>query len=243
MKHTLIRSAIIHLISTILLLPLALAQQCTQTCTACSTSGGCLTCLTGYRPVQATCQQIGIPFCIQLNTQNSCTRCREGYRLQSGNCVICSVTGCKKCDSNISTCDECYDGLFFREGNCATRCTVGNCSLCKSSVETCDRCLEGFRLNQGKTQCQTCGIANCKNCDVDTRICTDCKKDYFLDGEDCTLCPFGCANCTNSTSCQLCDEQFGYYMKTDLTCAKGCWGLRWGVFGAGILIIVSWILG
>lgn len=217
------------------------AQQCSETCVNCSPAAGCQTCITGYRAVQGTCQQIGIPFCIELNAENACIKCRDGYRLQGGSCIICDITGCKRCDTSISGCDECYERRFFKEGSCSSLCTVGNCTNCKSNIDRCDTCQEGFRLNTDKTACEPCGILYCKSCDVDTRICTDCKKNYFLDGEACTLCPFGCANCVNSTSCQLCDQQYGYYMKNDLTCAKfspfpflNLWALFFGYLGVQI---------
>lgn len=216
-----------------------LSQKCNFACITCSPTGNCLSCAAGYKIDQGACKKIGPAYCIEANTENICTKCRPGFRLEQGNCIICSVSGCKDCNTNQNGCDICYEGKFFKSGNCNSVCSVGNCSLCASRIDRCDTCLEGFRLNSAKTACEPCGIQHCKSCNIDSRICTECITDYFLDGENCTLCPFGCGQCTNSTSCQQCDERFGYYMRSDLTCSKASYAIGISFIGITLFILVN----
>ena len=211
--------ALLTLLSMALIQPTN--QECNSRCITCDTTNSCKTCIKGYTPIEGTCKKISTPFCIEINSSNKCLKCTTGYRLENLECKKCSVGGCKNCTENTKTCDECYEGYFFQDLSCKTRCTVSNCAVCKSRVTSCDLCFSGYRQNSTKNGCEKCLIPNCANCDRDTRICERCQKNYYLDGEDCVLCPFGCRNCRNNTFCQTCDDEFGYFMTSGLTCVMG----------------------
>ena len=200
------------------------SQGCTEDCIKCSSLNQCQQCRNNYDISGGTCVQLVDIYCTKIgSTRTSCSACASGYYILNNRCRICSVPGCKTCNTDPNKCDVCYEGQFRTiessgNVNCNSKCQVTNCSECQTDITKCQNCLPGFRLSSDKTTCTACNTANCSGCPVSETICTACNKDYFLDGNGCTLCPYGCESCPNLSSCNFCDESFNFFMKSDNKC-------------------------
>jgi len=42
------------------------------------------------------------------NTQVGECRCRDGFRFDAGECIKCTVPGCRFCDADETVCTECF---------------------------------------------------------------------------------------------------------------------------------------
>jgi len=224
--------------------------SCGTDCLKCSNENKCEVCRQNYDKEDGSnvCFKLVDLYCIKAdqlagtNIRASCSQCASGYRLENNKCRICEISGCKNCTTDISKCDECYEGQLKTVDraiqSCDTKCGVENCAKCLLR-DKCDSCMSGYFLSSDGKNCTSCTKSNCDRCAISPQYCSRCKTDYLLDGEICTLCPYGCANCTDLNTCQLCDDQYGFYMKSDGKCYFR--GYDGHLVGVALWVIVVWL--
>ncbi|KAL4453479.1 hypothetical protein ABPG74_017686 [Tetrahymena malaccensis] len=139
-------------------------------------------------------------------------------------CELCLLQNCGVCTNNYSTCLECKDGYYMKQGvctpcpldNCA-KCTQKFCQDCTSSIN-CDICKQGYYLFEGKC------VKECPNGYNTTETsCVKCQPGTYFSGKICAQCSKFCQNCTgpDSSQCQECSE--GYKYEGDrLRCYNRC---------------------
>ena len=103
-----------------------------------------------------------------LKKENECLECNEGYYLPDNSlnkksCLKCLIDGCKKCEINSQTCEECkinYEPIIDTSTgliiNCKLQCELGEkdkCLTCenqKGKESQCASCNSGYKLINGK---------------------------------------------------------------------------------------------
>lgn len=82
-------------------------------------------------------------------------------------CVICSITYCKRCDS----------------ANVCASCVASNQILANN---TCT-CPAGTTLNSSNNYCVSCNINGCKTCNS-ANVCSTCNTNLLITGDNKCSC-------------------------------------------------------
>ena len=181
---------------------------CSNRCKTCISAINCSICQLGYSLINATCySNMGYPCAIMgsISQCNECfqgfilngstcvfdpssngtqTKCPYGYYLSNSSCLICSLTNCRACNSNL--CTLCVKGYYLKAGVCL-RCSSG-CSDC-SSATYCNQAADSYYLqnrldgsNSGKVL--ACN-SPCLTCEYHSDYCLMCINGYNISGSTC----------------------------------------------------------
>ncbi|KAL4491183.1 hypothetical protein ABPG73_013252 [Tetrahymena malaccensis] len=211
-------------------------RSCMSKCQTCTNSSSCQQCLTSYyytgsqcAPCDSTC------YSCSGSGKNQCIKCQNNYYISeklSNYCdANCDLTQgqyidqsnpnqkyCKKCLSfcktctNSTSCQVCMDN-YYLNGN--------TCSSCDSTCFTCS--------GPGKNQCIKCQnnyyISEKLNnyCDANC----DLTQGQYIDQSNpnqkyCKNCLSFCKTCSNSTSCQVCMDNYYLNGNTCSPCDNSC---------------------
>ncbi|KAL4470417.1 hypothetical protein ABPG74_012028 [Tetrahymena malaccensis] len=207
-------------------------QKCNDSCQTCKddTEIGCLTCkkdlyFKDYVDPSNTSKTI-----------QKCENCDQnngwfttGTEIGKQQCKQCHDT-CKKCSgADAKQCDECKDGLYFREGICQ-QCDISDgffikdkfCIKCSDNCKTCS--------GQNQTECITCRIntffventKECQPCNQNLGYYLDSNSKCFKCHDSCKTCNGGddksCTKCADKLSfldglCKICDINNKYFIE------------------------------
>ena len=136
--------------------------------------------------------------CIKCNDATTCTLCTEETTLHNGSCP-----------------DECPDNQIEIENQCE-QCTTGiaDCVECDLTKNNCIDCRDINLLSAAGE------IVDC---------ITECETEngYYLDGRNCKPCIANCDQCSNSTTCNVCSQDF--FLQTESpVCDDGCGAGEYG---------------
>ena len=148
--------------------------------------------------------------CKFMNTDGTCSSCyfENGlyYTLSgTGNCVLCSITGCdnSKLDkAQGCVCQSCLPGYRFVNNLCIA-CSNLRCTACPDNPNNCTACQDTYGIFS--SACAQCNLANCLNCDGDVTKCTKCADGYYLSNSNCYACQASCLKCKTNTQCLTCN--------------------------------------
>ena len=209
----------LYIINTILIKPVS--SLCTDIiigCNSCIDDNNCRTCNAGYGlkidPILGTtvCYWCGgcsgtYNYCRE-DKPGWCYMCSIYYHFNAGSCIQCTQSTCKICDSDVNTCNECYNGYAPNLSGICSTCIDPNCIQCITSPTNCIRCEinYGVDLVTNIGTCIPCLDTNCFRCMNDASICQYCMDSYGLSGNSCILCSIaGCLNCnSDSATCWKC---------------------------------------
>ncbi|ELP84075.1 protein serine/threonine kinase, putative [Entamoeba invadens IP1] len=150
-----------------------------------------------------------------------CIRCGNTSPNSNG---LCNQRGlkdnCNKYDTD-GYCSECDEGFYLKGDKftnilCATCASVdaNNCLKCTSRGK-CLLCKDGYRLTNNKCE----AVVNCAGYVLGA--CRMCSEGTYLSAGECgENCNTDCSVCSSSTSCQVCDAESKYFIKSDLTTCK-----------------------
>ncbi|KAL4500217.1 hypothetical protein ABPG73_011325 [Tetrahymena malaccensis] len=207
-------------------------QKCNDSCQTCKddTEIGCLTCkkdlyFKDYVDPSNTSKTI-----------QKCENCDQnngwfttGTEIGKQQCKQCHDT-CKKCSgADAKQCDECKNGLYFREGICQ-QCDISDGFFIKD--KSCIKCSENCKTCSGQlqTECITCRINTyfventneCQPCDQSLGYYLDSNSKCFKCHNSCKTCNGGddksCTKCADKLSfldglCKTCDINNKYFIE------------------------------
>ncbi|PSC69074.1 serine threonine [Micractinium conductrix] len=139
---------------------------------------------------------------------------------------------CKTCDSDNSTCLECFDGYGLVEGKCE-RCEEYNCGACEGDIDVCTDCTfywdeapdTGFYA-AGNGTCVECPTTYCRLCHNSNGTCFECNTQYGVMGDGtCEQCDDqdACLRCDGDTAqCDECYDGFVLLAGKCVACPKDC---------------------
>ncbi|KAL4497164.1 hypothetical protein ABPG72_019484 [Tetrahymena utriculariae] len=176
----------------------------------------CSTCITNYYLYNSQCS----------SQQPAGTYCSFDQANHYYNCEICSISGCKQCNSIQNQCSTCSSNQFMYNNNCYPSQPAGtNCKLSNDNFFIC-------------SQCKQSGCLKCQN---NINECSSCSASQFLFNFKCydqqppgTICDQnggnqqnynyqncaiqGCKDCnTNINQCSSCQSGEYFY---DSQCFK-----------------------
>ncbi len=108
----------------------------------------------------------------------ACLICDYGFGVNKKfECQPC-IKGCAKCDSDLLSCDSCFDGLNFEGKSCKlnSKCPLKQCEMCHKNKEQCFKCVNGYSLSEGKC---IKGLENCLRLS-DEDNCDQCLFGFYL---------------------------------------------------------------
>ncbi|KAL4491179.1 hypothetical protein ABPG73_013248 [Tetrahymena malaccensis] len=221
-------------------------KMCISYCKTCSNSTSCQACIDNYflsentcLPCDNTCQSCSGPGkdqCIQCLNNNqfiseklknvcdpNCDLTQGQYIDQSNpnqkHCKMC-ISYCKTC-SNSTSCQTCMD-KYYLSGN-----------ICLPCDSTCQSC-----LGPGNDQCIQCLNNNYFISEKLKNVCDpncDLTQGQYIDLSNpsqqyCKKCVNFCKTCSNSSSCQICMDNYYLSGNTCSPCHQSCKNC----FGSGI---------
>lgn len=118
-----------------------------------------------------------------------------------------TVSFCQYCKSDTE-CMQCFDGYFFKNGECKIGCGVGD-----KVINTNKICLT-----------QKCVVENCLACTEDLNKCNNCDKSYFLYKNQCLKeCPLNTIADRISQQClPPTIKSFYFIYPTKSSCKNNC---------------------
>ena len=167
---------------------------CLTNCDKCEDSKNCTKCKAEYNFIGGT-----------RGESDKCdSKCPSGSTPVNNICVNCKATNCTTCPI-VSTCTNCSNNFFLKEGGCVVNCGDGYYS---NSLGACIPCEDKYCKICDKDKCYNCYnpklLSNDKNC-VDV-----CLDGYVQTGNICTKCKYSekCRSClANATD--TCDHCYG----------------------------------
>ena len=199
-----------------------------------------------YSQTSQKCENGAISNCQYYTSSNTCSICNPGYRVQGGQCQLCTVANCSKCETNVSICEAClstHTKSSSIANDCALGCSVLNCKACVvGNSNQCDVCNDGFRRTGDLSSCDLCTFKNCSDCSANVAQCNTvstgkiCLPAFFYNQTACVECTSGCKQCGRDGLCESCDTSKGFYMFMDMVCKGGelkfgFWGKLFVIFG------------
>jgi len=119
--------------------------------------------------------------------------CPEGYYSINNKCRACT-SPCLTCEISSSTCTSCINNYYLFESTCYQRCPTGTVKQSDLTIPICASC---------GNFCEKCSAS-------DPNICTRCEEGYYSYEGDCfEVCPDGTYLPSDSTTCQVCDDNCG----------------------------------
>ena len=126
-------------------------KKCKTGCLTCSEPEKCASCPSKYYLKDGSCH----------NCPKNCKECKDsetcltddiplGQDKQPDGLRICEVQHCSRCETDIKTCDECFDGTFLADKTTCSSCP-DTCETCTSSNK-CTKCNDSNNLDQGKCE-------------------------------------------------------------------------------------------
>jgi hypothetical protein len=154
-----------------------------------SSTGGCLSCYSGFGLIEDTCLPgiVSNSFDPNCNTFNGslCLKCSSGFFLNpSGKCQGVDPS-CKSFDQNSGACLSCFAGYELTNGSCIvgkTQTTIPNCNQIDLTTGSCAKCSFGYFFDQ-QGNCQQAD-PNCKSFDSLRFVCAACYDGYSLNSSN-----------------------------------------------------------
>lgn len=113
-------------------------KECTTNTTNATASSQCISCKTGYKLTNGTCEKdiCNIANCQSCKTVSACDVCLANYLVDNttGLCqpsCLSTQPNCLVCTNN-TLCSICAVGYVLYSNNCSKACTIDNCDVCAS---------------------------------------------------------------------------------------------------------------
>lgn len=221
-----------------------ICKSCPEGCLNCESRNICSNCKPNY-----ILQEISKKTRMQLQQKPIRKLCKNVFRIKErilGNLTdiqtpqICSLYGCKNCNSN-DVCMKCRDTHYpifqGKKIKFCKRCE-GGCDMCFSQ-SNCTACKSNYFLKENS--CLECDLS-CKRCQNSAKKCLSCAQGYSKkikksSGFECLKCSNRyCLRCKEVNTCEKCIN--GYELQN----GKKCTLKKFQNFTMSLIIFLVFIL-